>query len=500
MTTKLNLVMTYPTHWDLQHIMEDYIQNFYDVLGPDEFKNGFYYEYQQETKMLRMRSKKGFHVKWLKYIGVSTKRKGNSEHPTAGKFGEGFKIASLCAYRDYQISVHMESLDWALDVMKTPGSIDGQRVEFLAYDMKKRKSKKDAILVLGNIDEGAYQVFLAAMNSFFYSENPLFGECIAQERCYSVYRANNALDGKVFVSLQKRADIYRIPLIFCNHNYKNFMEDDRDREFFSDYDTQNAVEEIVRKLSGEALKDVFFAFRYYWRDSKGNKKYGLDWKRVIMSLIFRIKEEKALLQDICETLQGNFIADMSPYEVRLDRNRYHTAIAWFRRSGFYGNCTILPHYFSDLGMKTLYSLCEEHEGFHVTHKPDTQQKRRIQVLEQMAANIFGDLLCYEKLPECRVIINEETPHAGFASATKTDGSAKNVLGMKVVYHISEVNLREKLFRTNAFPQAMTVYMHELLHQYGADASRQFRTAILAMDYRIMEKGRELEAYEKEWQK
>lgn len=45
---------------------------------------------------------------------------------------------------------------------------------------------------------------------------------------------------------------------------------------------------------------------------------------------------------------------------------------------------------------------------------------------------------------------------------------------------------------------MTVYMHELLHQFGTDVSRQFRTAILAMDYRIMECGERLEIYEKEW--
>lgn len=51
---------------------------------------------------------------------------------------------------------------------------------------------------------------------------------------------------------------------------------------------------------------------------------------------------------------------------------------------------------------------------------------------------------------------------------------------------------------NAFPKAMVVYMHELLHQFGGDASRQFRAAILAMDHRILEEAEKLEDYEREW--
>ncbi len=75
---------------------------------------------------------------------------------------------------------------------------------------------------------------------------------------------------------------------------------------------------------------------------------------------------------------------------------------------------------------------------------------------------------------------------------------RNKIGLKVVNDIKGINLRNPLFDKNAFPKAMAVYMHELLHQFGGDASRQFRTAILAMNYRIMEQSKILERYEKEW--
>ncbi len=41
-------------------------------------------------------------------------------------------------------------------------------------------------------------------------------------------------------------------------------------------------------------------------------------------------------------------------------------------------------------------------------------------------------------------------------------------------------------------------MHELLHQFGGDASRQFHIAVLAMDRGIIEKAKELEEYNVKW--
>lgn len=47
-------------------------------------------------------------------------------------------------------------------------------------------------------------------------------------------------------------------------------------------------------------------------------------------------------------------------------------------------------------------------------------------------------------------------------------------------------------------EKVAVYIHELLHQFGGDSSGQFRAAILAMDYRILEKAEKIEDYEREW--
>lgn len=502
---KLNLVMTYPVRWSRTHIMQDYIQNFYDMTGAKKFFRDFNYCYDENSQTLRMKSKKGFSAEWLQYMGASTKRKSKGNY-TAGKFGEGFKIASLCAFRDYKIGIHMESRDWILDVVEIQGKIDGRNVSFLGYDKKVRDYDENSILCLTNITPEAYQDFLEAMKSFFYPENPLFGECIVNERDYAVYKLSqsavkkkNKMCGRLFASMQERARIYNVPLIFCNHKYRSDKEDDRDRKSFLFYDTEKAVMEIVSDLEGEALWEVFMAFQPYWNSTGKNKTTVTDWSRVIRKMVMNLHVDRLIKERKYAALMGNYIADMDSYTIKNDKNKYKTARAWFRSSNFYGTCKLLPHYFSYLGMDTLYDLCEKNDGFHVIYEPNEFQKNKIRILEKVAVNIFGDMICYEKLPECRVIVNKETPNEGFARSFRTDKTTKSSLGLKVVDDIKEINLRKELFCENAFPEAMAVYMHELLHQFGGDASGQFRAAILAMDYRILEKAEKIEDYEREWE-
>lgn len=95
---KLNLVMSYPVKWTVFAVMRDYVQNFYDAVGPDRFGKDFSYIYNAETKTLKMQADRDFSMDWLTCIGASSKRNLPMQ---VGKFGEGFKIASLIAYRDY---------------------------------------------------------------------------------------------------------------------------------------------------------------------------------------------------------------------------------------------------------------------------------------------------------------------------------------------------------------------------------------------------------------
>ncbi|MDE7185883.1 MAG: hypothetical protein K2O40_15775 [Lachnospiraceae bacterium] len=263
-------------------------------------------------------------------------------------------------------------------------------------------------------------------------------------------------------------------------------------------DIENAVMEIVSELEGEALRKVFLAFEPHWNKSGKRDAYGPDWGRLIRRTVYELCDDPVSGQCIREYLTGKYIADMDFYTIRQNRNKYGTAVTWFRTSKFHGTYKLLPFYFSEFGIDTIYSLCEKHDGFHIIHVPNELERNRIGILERMARDIFPDMLVYEKLPECRVIVNRGTPNTGLARTEDGVVPARNGIGLKAVSEIREISLRKELFCCDAFPEAMVVYMHELLHQFGGDASRQFRTAILAMDYRIIKEARRLETYEREW--
>lgn len=93
----LNIVMTYPVHWQEYEILRDFIQNFYDSVSKEEWQERFHHEYSSHTIRMWVENVT-FSYEWLLHIGASTKTGNSAEN--AGYFGEGFKIASLCAFRD----------------------------------------------------------------------------------------------------------------------------------------------------------------------------------------------------------------------------------------------------------------------------------------------------------------------------------------------------------------------------------------------------------------
>lgn len=170
----LNIVMTYPVYWGRYKIFRDYIQNFFDSVGPHDWKERFCYSFE-DGKLCMWVENVVFSYEWLLHIGASTKT-GDTEKRNAGYFGEGFKIASLCALRDYEWNICMSSGDWTLDVVRIQQEIDGKNVDMLAYDVRGRKPSDESRLEMYPVTPDDYRKFMAALTSFYYDGNPLLGE------------------------------------------------------------------------------------------------------------------------------------------------------------------------------------------------------------------------------------------------------------------------------------------------------------------------------------
>ena len=169
----LNIVMTYPVHWNRYKIFRDFQQNFYDAVGYARWKDCFQYDYQD--KILRMWIDGiVFSYEWLMHIGASTKT--NSSGNNAGYYGEGFKIASLCAVRDFGWQVEMSSADWSLEIIRLKQTIDDRDVDMMAYKVRKTEHTGKSMLKLFPIEPDEMKLFEDVIRSFYYYGNPLLGE------------------------------------------------------------------------------------------------------------------------------------------------------------------------------------------------------------------------------------------------------------------------------------------------------------------------------------
>ncbi|MBQ5359599.1 MAG: hypothetical protein IIU47_00980, partial [Lachnospiraceae bacterium] len=128
----LNIVMTYPVHWSRYQVIRDFVQNFYDAAGYKDWRQRFRYTYDQGVLSMWIDGV-SFNYEWLMHIGASTKTGQSDSY--AGFFGEGFKIASLCAFRDLKWEIEMMSADWCLNVTQTDHYIDQTCVKMLAYNI-----------------------------------------------------------------------------------------------------------------------------------------------------------------------------------------------------------------------------------------------------------------------------------------------------------------------------------------------------------------------------
>lgn len=265
---KLNLVMSYPVKWTVFAVMRDYVQNFYDAVGPDRFGKDFSYAYNEETKSLRMQTNRDFSMDWLTCIGASSKR----STPTpmqVGRFGEGFKIASLIAYRDYGWDITMESREWKMHVTEAADRIDGTEVKVLAYETEEREFLAGSVLTLKNVSRQDADLCEKAVEDYFYRENPNFLESIAETDFCAVYLPSKGSRfeerGALYAGGLNRISL-GVPLIVCNHTYRPEKEG-RERDHFYENDIKRCSKEVFDQISPKAAGRILRVLERVWSRS-----------------------------------------------------------------------------------------------------------------------------------------------------------------------------------------------------------------------------------------
>lgn len=496
----LNIVMTYPVRWGRYEVLRDFVQNFYDSVGYEKWDGALRYEYEDGTLSLWVEGIR-FSYEWLLHIGASTKTGLDGQH--AGYFGEGFKIASLCAIRDYGWSVRMASGGWELTVTDTSVKIDGQSVRMLAYDICEVDNSCRSKLTLSNLRNDDYSLFKSVLLSFYYPENPLLGEKIWEGTMGAVYVRGDATftkdlpytsrygpRGAVFCGYQLLGS-NPFDLVVCLHNWR---KTDRERKALYTFDVVDVFEAIAYHISPSGAITMLEKMRRYW-NTVPKERIDIDsWYPVICNLIGSL-ERSSTASERFRQKYPNLLC-LKPVRTTHERNRRRQARAWV--SGQEIPYRLVQSAFGKLGYPTLEGKCDECGGFVVDDNPTNDENRYFDVLENLVRVLYADFFLQDHMPERKVIRNYRAAYHGMATVYKVRKGRTNSLGLIVRYDVSEVYLKESVFVEGGFFDAVVTYVHELCHAFGGDASESFSNALTHAMEILLAGTTQVAEYRKRW--
>lgn len=498
----LNIVMTYPVHWNKYKVFRDFQQNFYDAVGYEKWKDCFKYDYHD--KLLQMWTDGVvFSYEWLMHIGASTKTE--SSINSAGYYGEGFKIASLCAVRDFGWQVEMSSARWNLEVIRISQMIDDRNVDMMAYKIHNTEYIEKSVLKLFPIEPNEMALFEEVILSFYYYGNPLLGEKLWEGQEGAVYLCNKDAyaaslpytddfkrQGAVFCSYQLLGS-NPFGLVVCHHRFKR---DDRDRKALYSFNIVDVFESISRYISPDGAFRMLEKMRRYW-NSVPKKRFDIhSWRNTIYNLIRKISSSTEIA-DKFRKKYPNLLCLSPVFSIR-DRNRRGQARTWLALQE--GKYLLVQSDFGRLGYPTLEEICEQNGGFVRNDKPDEKENQCFALLEEFVREVFPEFFPFDEgFPERRIIQNKRASYHGMATLFKKKKVSVNKQGITIRYDVSEIYLKRIIFREEKFYDALSTYIHEFCHCFGGDSSNSFSLGLTRAMEILLSRYKLVEQYKEKWE-
>lgn len=502
MIISLNIVMTYPVHWGKYNLFRDFIQNFYDSVGYENFDQMFQYSYEDEKLEMTINSV-NFSYEWLLHIGASTKTATSKDH--AGYFGEGFKIASLCGYRDFNWNITMSSADWVLKVIDEKQQIDGNTINMLAYDIQKVENKNRSSLSIYPISKRDFQLFKTAILSFYYPQNPLIGEVIWEGEEGAVYkRSQNKYDenlpytsdfgrkGAVFCSYQLLGS-NPFDLVVCIHHYR---KDDRERRSLYSFNVVDVFKDISYYIDPYGAVCMLEKMRRYW-GSVPHKRIDIDsWYPVIVNLLDKISQSSEAI-NIFRKKYPNLLYLKQMNSIR-DKNRRGQARAWLNQQE--KKYLTVQEGFARLGYHSLEDECAVNGGFVCDDEPNEKQIECFEILEDLIETLYeGFFVFMDEKPGRKIIINDRSSYHGMAKTYPCRIKIMNKCGIYVRNIVGEIYLKTTIFKKEMFYNALSTYVHELCHMFGGDSSNNFSQALTFAMEILLENTDVVNSYKEKWE-
>jgi hypothetical protein len=465
--------------------MRDFIQNFYDSAGYERWHDSHAVETGTDHIKLTINNE-GFDHDWLLYLGASTKREESPDGPKAGYYGEGFKMAALCAVRDMKWGVEAASRNWLIKVIRAPEVIDGQKVDVLAYELRERDGgDADTYIKISSLKNGDKNYFDSAMTSFYYPQNPLLGEKIYENKNAAVYcrsktpRSSYLFEtrglpgnGIIFARLQLLGSI-DADLVFAFHD---FTPESRDRRSLYKNDAMRAAFNAAAECDAGAALKLLNLLKNKWRAFPNNGFVFESWYPVIFKLCEIISQDKSAAVEF-KRKNHNLLAK---------RNRHTLGKALIRPYSYSLELAknlperkFVSSAFVQLGVKYLDEALTANVRENFETKPDHIQKTRIEIMKEAFDKIIGPLLIDYSPPET------------FLAPVKTPLLIAE--GKCAKYITNPEYLSKKTFRRSFF-----LYSVKMMRFYIKD-NEAFKNCVLTEALRLLLKGsKQIAKYDEKW--
>jgi hypothetical protein len=427
---------------------------------------------------LSMKSQ-GFNYEWLVHIGASTKQESSGKF--AGFYGEGFKIAVLCALRDYHWGIKMRSQDWSLQVATRESIIDGKKLSQLIYEINDDKTlSSETVLTIDNFTVEDSILVNDTVKTFYYQDNPLIGKLIFKNDYGAIYERSKIKkpenypvsydcggEGIIFLCFQARGSFFA-PIVICNHRFKT---SDRERKHIYRGTIQDIILDLTDSMNPDAAFFLLEKLEKYWYDYPDKRDDVKSWYSVVRKLIRKMRQGDAITKKF-RKLYPSLLVCEKPINVRM-RNRKHQALTWKNNND--PNARLVQDSFSLLGYKNLIDVCEEAGGFNVTRFPTDAENKLLSILRETAMIVLEGFI--PDYPPCYIIDNDSSVYAGTASMVPCKSKKKNTNGNIVRYDLQHIEIKRNYLVSDKFTDAFSTYCHELCHCFGGDASQSFSKAL-----------------------
>lgn len=433
---KLGIALDYPVHWKFEKIIRDLIQNFFDAIGSECFAEDFHYSIEpiaDGTYQVSMETAGyPFAHEWLEYIGASTKTE--SCEVTIGMYGEGFKICMISLLKLGITDVSMHSKDWVLHPCIYSEDVDGKSVDMLGYQLLQVPEDEITSLILKGVPHENLRYLEEALLHFFFPENPLFGEKIAEGDDYIIYTGRGKvvpcqqplkIQGIFYLNYLARGRLY-IPFFVM---YSGPMLDDvtsRKREILDEFIVWTTLYQITRKLTPEESLRLLILMSDYWNDLPDTMHDITTYYYVICQLVRNVSSSSETTDQFRQEYDELVYIDRPGSDKRTN-SRIRQVKVWAKDQGF-GNRMVNP-VFRLLGAESLIEkFTMKDKQFS---KPTPHQAKMIKLLFSLYETIVPAYLQTNLPQEVLIGTKEEADGDPLVYADKDFWSRKRLPYQKI---------------------------------------------------------------------